>query len=75
MVRMMLIIQHIGLYPDAEIKIFTRWGKLIYNAKNLNVNQWDGTLKGKPLPVDSYYYILDLGDGTTPLAGNITIIR
>ncbi len=70
-----LIIRHIGLYPNAEIKIFTRWGKLIYSAKNLEENQWDGTFKGKALPVDSYHYILDLGDGSTPKTGTITIIR
>ncbi|HCC70059.1 MAG TPA: hypothetical protein DEQ09_02760, partial [Bacteroidales bacterium] len=70
-----LKIRNIGLYPDAEIKIFTRWGKLIYSAKNLAENQWDGTYKGKAMPVDSYHYILDLGDGSTPRTGTITIIR
>jgi len=70
-----LKIMHIGLYPDAEIKIFNRWGKMIYSAKNLGENQWDGTYKGKALPVDSYHYILDLGDGSTPRTGTITIIR
>ncbi|MCD4769997.1 MAG: gliding motility-associated C-terminal domain-containing protein, partial [Bacteroidales bacterium] len=70
-----LIIRHIDLYPDAEIKIFSRWGKIIYSAKNLSENRWDGTFKGKPLPVDSYHYILDLGDGSTPRTGSITIIR
>ena len=70
-----LRIRNIGLYPDAEIKIFTRWGKLVYSAKNLEDNQWDGTFKGRPLPVDSYHYILDLGDGSTPRTGTITIIR
>ncbi|MFP4488321.1 MAG: HYR domain-containing protein, partial [Bacteroidales bacterium] len=70
-----LQIRHIGLHPDAEIKIFNRWGRIIYQAKNLEENQWDGTYKGKPLPVDSYHYILDLGDGSTPRTGTITIIR
>ncbi|MCF8223454.1 MAG: gliding motility-associated C-terminal domain-containing protein, partial [Bacteroidales bacterium] len=70
-----LKIMHISLYPDAEIKIFNRWGKMIYSAKNLEENQWDGTFKGKALPVDSYHYILDLGDGSTPKTGTITIIR
>ncbi|MDZ7738590.1 MAG: gliding motility-associated C-terminal domain-containing protein [Bacteroidales bacterium] len=70
-----LQIRHISLHPDAEIKIFSRWGKLIYQAKNLEENQWDGTYKGKALPVDSYHYILDLGDGSTPRTGTITIIR
>jgi gliding motility-associated-like protein len=70
-----LIINYIDIYPDAEIRIFNRWGKLIYSAKNLSENQWDGTFKGKPLPVDSYHYILNLGNGSKPLTGTITIIR
>jgi gliding motility-associated-like protein len=70
-----LIISNIDIYPNAEIKIFTRWGKLIYTAKNLSSNRWDGSFKGKALPVDSYHYILNLGDGTKPITGTITIIR
>ncbi|MBN1387194.1 MAG: gliding motility-associated C-terminal domain-containing protein, partial [Bacteroidales bacterium] len=70
-----LKIRNISLYPNAEIKIFNRWGKLIFSAKNLEDNQWDGTYQGRALPVDSYHYILDLGDGSTPRTGTITIIR
>lgn len=70
-----LIIRNIELYPNAEIKIFTRWGKLIYQTKNLSDNRWDGTFQGKPLPVDSYHYILNIGTGNKPLTGTITIIR
>ena len=70
-----LIINNIDIYPEAEIKIFNRWGKLIYSARELSVNRWDGTFKGKPLPVDSYHFILDLGDGSKPITGTITIIR
>jgi len=70
-----LIIRNIGLYPNAEIKIFNRWGKMIFSAKNLEENRWDGTYKGQALPVDSYHYILNLGDGSTPRTGTITIIR
>jgi len=70
-----LIIRNIDIFPDAEIKIFNRWGKMVYSAKNLNENRWDGRLRGKLLPVDSYRYILILGDGSIPLTGHITIIR
>ncbi|MBS0009851.1 MAG: HYR domain-containing protein [Bacteroidales bacterium] len=70
-----LIIRNIDLHPDAEIKIFNRWGRLIFSAKNLEENRWDGTYQGKALPVDSYHYILDLHDGSTPRTGTITIIR
>lgn len=70
-----LVIRNIDLYPNASIKIFNRWGQLVYSARNLDENRWDGTYKGKALPVDSYHYILDLGDGSPQRTGTITIIR
>ncbi|MDT8401059.1 MAG: gliding motility-associated C-terminal domain-containing protein [Bacteroidales bacterium] len=70
-----LVIRNIDLYPNAEIKIYNRWGQLIFSAGNLDENRWDGTYRGKALPVDSYHYILDLGDGSSPRTGTITIIR
>ncbi|TFH38950.1 MAG: T9SS type B sorting domain-containing protein, partial [Bacteroidia bacterium] len=70
-----VIIKNIDMFPEAEIKIFTRWGKLIFSAKNLADNRWNGTYEGKLMPVDSYHYILDLKDGSKPLTGTITIIR
>jgi gliding motility-associated-like protein len=70
-----LIIRNIELYPDAELRIFTRWGKLVFQTKNPGENRWDGTYKGKPLPVDSYHYILDTGDGRKPVTGTVTIVR
>jgi gliding motility-associated-like protein len=69
------IIRNIDLYPDAEVKIYTRWGKLIYNTKNLSANPWDGRFNGKLMPTDSYHYILYLNDGSAPRSGVISIIR
>ena len=68
-------IRNIDLYPDAEVRIFNRWGKLIFSAKNLADNPWNGTIRGKPVPTDSYHYILDLKDGSKPRTGVISVIR
>jgi large repetitive protein len=68
-------IRNIDLYPDAEIRIFTRWGKMIFSTKNLSGNPWDGTIDGKPAPTDSYHYILYLNDGSEPRSGVISVIR
>jgi gliding motility-associated-like protein len=69
------IIRNVDIYPDAEIKVFNRWGRLVYNGKNLLSNPWDGTFKGKPVPTDSYHYILYLNDGSDPRSGVISVIR
>ncbi|MCK4701142.1 MAG: gliding motility-associated C-terminal domain-containing protein, partial [Bacteroidales bacterium] len=59
----------------AIVEIYTRWGKLIFRSDNGYQDFWDGTFKGQELPMDSYHYIIDLGDGSTPIVGSITIVR
>lgn len=69
------IIDDIDLYPNASIKIFNKWGNLVYESNGEYI-PWDGTFKGKPLPSEVYYYIIDLGtDDGESYAGTITIIR
>jgi gliding motility-associated-like protein len=68
-------IKNIDLFPNAEVFVFTRWGKLVFHSKNLAANPWDGTFNGKLLPTDSYHYVLHLNDGSKPRSGVISIIR
>jgi gliding motility-associated-like protein len=68
-------IKNIDMFPNAEVFVFTRWGKLVFNSKNLSANPWNGTFKGKLLPTDSYHYILHLNDGSKVRTGVISIIR
>ncbi|MGA2408529.1 MAG: gliding motility-associated C-terminal domain-containing protein, partial [Bacteroidales bacterium] len=68
-------IKNIDLFPNAEVFVFTRWGKLVFHSKNLAANPWNGTFKGELLPTDSYHYVLHLNDGSKPRSGVISIIR
>jgi gliding motility-associated-like protein len=68
-------IKNIDLFPNAEVFVYNRWGKLVFSSKNLSANQWNGTFKGRILPTDSYHYILHLNDGSKPRSGVISIIR
>jgi gliding motility-associated-like protein len=67
-------------YPDNIVRIFNRWGSLIYehqsSASNpYSSNMWDGTYQGAPLPVGSYYFIIDFNDGgADPEKGTVSII-
>ena len=63
------------LYPDLEIKIFDRYGILVWKSEKGYPQKWDGTSRGRKLTMDSYHYIIDLHNGTKPLIGNITIVR
>lgn len=60
-------------YPTNTIKIYNRWGVLVYttNAYNTQGNVFDGTSKGRvtvdvdnKLPVGTYFYILDYEDAS-----------
>jgi len=36
---------------------------------------WDGRFNGQEVPVGTYYYVLNLKDGTKNYGGYVTIIR
>jgi gliding motility-associated-like protein len=70
------IIRNIDIYPNAEVKVYSRWGKLIYHSKNPLANPWDGRYSnGRLVPTDSYHYILNLHDGSEIRSGVISVIR
>jgi gliding motility-associated-like protein len=58
--------------PDADIKIYDRFGKLITSYKGSD-RGWDGTSEGKLVNPDTYWYIIDLKDGSDPIKGKITV--
>lgn len=60
-------------HPDIDIKIFNRYGKLLAQQNYLS-GGWDGTLKGKPLPSDDYWYVATLKDGRM-FKGHFTLVR
>ncbi len=53
------IIENIEMFKDAAVTVFNRWGHKIYEAKG-NIKPWDGTYKGRKLPVGSYMYVINL---------------
>ena len=48
--------------PDTKIKIFDRYGKLLKQLDPLGQG-WDGTYRGKKLPSDDYWFVVELQDG------------
>jgi len=58
------------------VEIFNRYGQVVYQVQgNYLESAWDGTLNGKPLPVGTYYYIINLNNGHPVLTGSISLIR
>ena len=71
-----------GVFKIQNIKVFNRWGEVVFEKSNFNPNDaaagWDGTFKGKPLPPDVFVYILEVVcDNNTALTfkGNIALIK
>lgn len=65
-------IECIETYPNNLLQVFNRWGNIVFETRSYK-NDWDGTPNGramvqkeKQLPVGTYFYLLDLGDGSKP---------
>jgi gliding motility-associated-like protein len=64
------------VYPDANLQVYDRLGNLVYRCTGGCQENWNGEdAQGRLLPVDTYYYILDLHRDTPVLKGIITLIR
>jgi len=72
----------IEAYKNNTVIIFNRWGNVVFKASNYK-NQWEGTSNmgirvldtdGK-VPDGTYYYFVDLGDGSKPRSGDLYINR
>ncbi|MEO0526487.1 MAG: gliding motility-associated C-terminal domain-containing protein, partial [Bacteroidota bacterium] len=68
-------------FPNNTLKVYNRWGNIVFETEAY-ANDWDGISngravvnKGEKLPVGTYYYILDLGDGSRPIADWLYINR
>ncbi len=58
---------------DINIKIYSRYGKLLAQQSHTS-GGWDGTLKGKPLPNDDYWYVVTVSDGRV-YRGHFALVR
>ncbi|MFN3754968.1 gliding motility-associated C-terminal domain-containing protein [Flavobacterium sp.] len=68
-------------YPNNKLSVYNRYGSLVYDKKAYS-NDWDGTAnvsgvlnREEKLPTGTYYYILDIGDNSTPKTGWLAITR
>ena len=74
-------IKGIQNFPHNQVKIYNRWGNLVYEKAHY-MSDWDGYSNGrmvmesgKKLPVGTYYYIIDLGNGHEAFTGYLYLNR
>ncbi len=67
-------IKYLEYYSEATVQIFNRYGQLVYLTTGYSI-PWDGNFKGTPLPVGTYYYIINPKNGREIMKGSVTIVR
>lgn len=67
-------IGNVQKFPDNILKIYNRYGQVIYTAAGYN-NDWDGSYQGNKVPTGTYFYIFDTGTERGQYKGSITILR
>lgn len=67
-------IEGFHLFPRATAIIFDRYGKQLY-IFNGGEKGWNGTYLGNPVTSDTYWYVVDFGNGIAPVKGSVTIVR
>jgi gliding motility-associated-like protein len=72
-------IRGLDSYPTNSIVIFNRWGNAVFEESPYS-NTWNGKSTaglslGDDLPMGTYFYLLDLGNGSDVLKGTIFISK
>jgi gliding motility-associated-like protein len=68
------VITNLSAYPGATVDVFNRYGQVVFHSDNVNKN-WDGTFNGSPLPMGTYYYIIDPKNNEGKIAGSVTLFK
>ena len=76
----LFVIKGLENYPKNSIIVFNRWGTKVFDESPY-LNNWDGKttkglrIGGDNLPIGTYFYILDLGDGSNVLKETLYLNR
>jgi gliding motility-associated-like protein len=68
-------IEPLELFSEAVTQVYNRYGQMVHSSRGYN-KPWDGTNNGKPVPVGTYFYIIDLRVKDEPkMTGSVTVLR
>ena len=66
----LFVIQNLEAFENATLRIYTRWGRLVYESENY-INNWDGA----EATDGTYFYVLDVPLLEKKYEGTVTILR
>jgi gliding motility-associated-like protein len=67
-------IEELRFYSGVRIQIFESGGLLVFSTNNPDV-RWDGTFKGKDMPVGAYFWTVEVGETGEIRKGMLSLIR
>lgn len=67
-------IRFLDQYRNTQLEIYNTAGQIIFRSYGYRA-AWDGKRNGAKMPDGTYYYVIDLGDGSKRLTGYVTILR
>jgi gliding motility-associated-like protein len=68
------VIKYLESYPGATIDVYNRYGQPVFKSVGYD-NPWNGQYNGSPLPIGTYYYIINPKNGRKIITGSVTIIK
>lgn len=68
------IIPGLETYPESVVSVYNRTGQLVFRTRSVG-KIWDGMYNGKPVPVGTYYFVIDLSVPRPPVSGWVLVIR
>lgn len=70
-------IEDIDKYPNNSVVIYNRWGFEIFKTTRYDnkINNWPSKEELGKLPSSTYFYILNLGDGSKDMKGWVELIK
>ena len=77
------IIEGINQYAGNKVKVYNRWGNLVYEKDGYDNEMvvWTGqsegklTIGGQEVTDGSYFYVIELGDSSKPIRGYVVVKR
>jgi gliding motility-associated-like protein len=61
-------------FPTNVVSIFNQWGDQVFRGAPY-ANNWKGTYDGQDLPVGTYFYVIEFGNGESVQSGFLVLER
>ncbi|MEO8886316.1 MAG: gliding motility-associated C-terminal domain-containing protein, partial [Mucilaginibacter sp.] len=64
----------LSTYPSCVVNIYNRYGKLLFTSLGY-AKAWDGKYNNAVVPSGTYYYTIDLKNGSKVISGWIAVVK